>query len=115
MSPSELDALPDYIVANRKSNMKRLVRAAIENELDELEKDVIEEKYFRLLPISEIALLHGVTRAQVYRTLEAACDKLYTSLKYAYFCGFSLLCTPENFEQLIKGERNEYRYSTCKS
>ena len=111
MSPSQLDEMPGYIVSNRNSNMKKLVDMAIENELSELQREVVMERYFSLLSINEIAELHCLSRTQIYRILEAAFDKLYNSLKYAYYCGFSLLCPPENFEEVIKGEKYEYRYS----
>ena len=99
MSCDDVKQLPKYIVSSRKTNFKRLVGMAIENELDKTQQKYVREKFYDNLTVSEIAERNGVSRQSVYRVLEKATKTLSQVLKYAYYCGFSLLKTPECIEQ----------------
>lgn len=102
ISPNEVYELPLYIVTSKKDNMKKLVDSAIRNELNETEGIYVREKFFNNLTVSEISRKYNVSRQSVYRSLKSAGKRLYDVLKYAYFCGFSLLNPPQNFEELLK-------------
>lgn len=102
MTEDDTKALPEYIVSMRRQNFERIMKLAIENELDETEKKYINEKYFLLMSVSDIAQKHSVSRQCVYRVLDRASQKLYDKLKYVYCCGFTLINPPENFEELLK-------------
>lgn len=110
MSPEDVNKLPCYIVYSRKQNFIRLVNTAIDNELDDKESAYIKQKYFDDLSITEMSEINNVSRQSIYRIIERASKKLFTSLKYAYMCGFTLLNPPENFEQLILNINKEEIY-----
>lgn len=101
MSPKESEALPSYIINTKSDNCRRIVKLAIETELNETEQKYISDKFFNLMNVSQISKKYGVSRQSVYRSLQKATDKLYTCLKYVYCCGFTLINPPENFEELI--------------
>lgn len=102
MSQSDLEKLPSYIVSTRKNNFEKVLKIAIENELSDTEKLYINEKYFNQLSVFEISKKYNTNRQSVYRILKRASDKLFTSLKYLYYCGFTLLNPPENLDEIIK-------------
>ncbi len=101
MTASDTKQLPRYIVSGRKSNLRRLVRIAVENELDETAQSYLRDKFFGELTVADIAKKYSVSRQAVYRVLGRAQKRLFDVLKYAYYCGFSLLEPPKNFEEII--------------
>lgn len=104
MDDMHCEAVPKYIVSEKKRNLEKTVKAAIKNELEPLGQEIISEKYFKCLSVTEIAQLHSMSRTAVYRVLEHSRKRLYDCLKYVYICGFSLLCPPKNFDEMLKGE-----------
>ncbi len=107
MSVDDTKNLPKYILNTRKHNLKKIIDLAIENELDGLTGACIKEKYFYGLPVSRIAEKHGLSRYQAYRLIEKGGNELFSALKYAYFCGFSLINPPKNLEDLILKTKTE--------
>ena len=107
MSVDDTKNLPKYILYTRKRNLKKIIDLAIENELDGLTGMCIKERYFSELPVSRIAENHGINRYQAYRLIEKGSKTLFTVLKYAYFCGFSLINPPKNMEDLILMSKTE--------
>lgn len=101
MTASDTKQLPRYIVSSRKGNLRRLVRIAMENELDETAQSYLRDKFFGELTVADIAKKYSVSRQAVYRVLARAQKRLFDVLKYAYYCGFSLLEPPKNFEEII--------------
>ena len=102
MTADDVKELPKYIVNMRQQNFERVMKLAIENELDETEKKYINDKYFLLMRVGDIARKYSVSRQSVYRVLEKASKKLYENLKYVYCCGFTLINPPANLEELLK-------------
>lgn len=102
MTADDVKELPKYIVNMRQQNFERVMKLAIENELDETEKKYINDKYFLLMRVGDIARKYSVSRQSVYRVLERASQKLYEKLKYVYCCGFTLINPPANLEELLK-------------
>lgn len=101
MSASDAKALPAYIVDAKNDNYGRIVKMAIENELNETEQKYISDRFFNLMNVTQISKKYGVSRQSVYRCLQRAADKLFNCLKYAYCCGFTLINPPENFEEIV--------------
>jgi len=107
MSESDTKEIPRYILTTRKNTVKKIFSAAIESELTDFQAELVRERYFDNMRINDISAKHGVSRQQVYKTLKTATDKLYTVLKYAYMCGFSLVDLPKNFDSILKNINGE--------
>lgn len=107
MSEDDTREIPKYILTTRKNTIKRIFFEAVKSELTDFQGELLRERYFENMKITDISEKHGVSRQQVYKTLKAATDKLYSVLKYAYLCGFSLVDLPKNFDQIINNISEE--------
>ncbi len=107
MSEDDTREIPKYILTTRKNTIKRIFSEAVKSELTDFQGELLREKYFENMKITDISEKHGVSRQQVYKTLKAATDKLYSVLKYAYLCGFSLVDLPKSFDQIINNISEE--------
>lgn len=107
MSEDDTREIPKYILTTRKNTIKKIFSEAVKSELTDFQGEILREKYFDNMKINDISAKHGVSRQQVYKTLKAATDKLYSVLKYAYLCGFSLVDLPKNFDQIINNISEE--------
>lgn len=107
MSEDDTREIPKYILTTRKNTIKKIFSEAVKYELTDFQGELLRERYFENLKITDISEKHGVSRQQVYKTLKAATDKLYSVLKYAYLCGFSLVDLPKNFDQIINNISEE--------
>ena len=107
MTEDDTREIPKYILTTRKNTIKKIFSEAVKSELTDFQGEILREKYFDNMKITDISEKHGVSRQQVYKTLKAATDKLYSVLKYAYLCGFSLVDLPKNFDQIINNISEE--------
>lgn len=107
MTEDDTREIPKYILTTRKNTIKKIFSEAVKSELTDFQGELLREKYFDNMKITDISEKHGVSRQQVYKTLKAATDKLYSVLKYAYLCGFSLVDLPKNFDQIINNISEE--------
>lgn len=107
MTEDDTREIPKYILTTRKNTIKKIFSEAVKSELTDFQGELLREKYFENLKITDISEKHGVSRQQVYKTLKTATDKLYSVLKYAYLCGFSLVDLPKNFDQLLNNINEE--------
>lgn len=107
MTEDDTIEIPKYILTTRKNTIKRIFFEAVKSELTDFQGEILRERYFDNMKINDISAKHGVSRQQVYKTLKAATDKLYSVLKYAYLCGFSLVDLPKNFDQIINNINEE--------
>lgn len=107
MSENDTREIPKYILTTRKNTIKKIFSEAVKSELTDFQGELLRERYFENLKITDISEKHDVSRQQVYKTLKAATDKLYSVLKYAYLCGFSLVDLPKNFDQIINNISEE--------
>lgn len=107
MTEDDTREIPKYILTTRKNTIKKIFSEAVKSELTDFQGEILREKYFDNMKINDISAKHGVSRQQVYKTLKASTDKLYSVLKYAYLCGFSLVDLPKNFEQIINNISEE--------
>ena len=108
MTEDDTREIPKYILTTRKNTIKKIFSEAVKSELTDFQGELLRERYFENLKITDISEKHGISRQQVYKTLKAATDKLYSVLKYAYLCGFSLVDLPKNFDQIINNISEEY-------
>ena len=107
MSEDDAKEIPKYILTTRKNTIKKIFSEAVKSELTDFQGEILRERYFENMKITDISEKHGVSRQQVYKTLKAATDKLYSVLKYAYLCGFSLVDLPKSFDQIINNISEE--------
>lgn len=107
MTEDDTREIPKYILTTRKNTIKKIFSEAVKSELTDFQGEILREKYFENMKINDISAKHGVSRQQVYKTLKTATDKLYSVLKYAYLCGFSLVDLPKNFDQIINNISEE--------
>lgn len=107
MSEDDTREIPKYILTTRKNTIKKIFSEAVKSELTDFQGELLRERYFENMKITDISEKHGVSRQQVYKTLKAATDKLYSVLKYAYLCGFSLVDLPKSFDQIINNISEE--------
>ena len=107
MTEDDTREIPKYILTTRKNTIKKIFSEAVKSELTDFQGEILREKYFNNMKINDISAKHGVSRQQVYKTLKTATDKLYSVLKYAYLCGFSLVDLPKNFDQIINNISEE--------
>lgn len=107
MTEDDTREIPKYILTTRKNTIKKIFSEAVKSELTDFQGELLREKYFENMRITDISEKHGISRQQVYKTLKAATDKLYSVLKYAYLCGFSLVDLPKNFDQIINNISEE--------
>lgn len=107
MTEDDTREIPKYILTTRKNTIKKIFSEAVKSELTDFQGEILRDRYFENMKINDISAKHGVSRQQVYKTLKAATDKLYSVLKYAYLCGFSLVDLPKNFDQIINNISEE--------
>ena len=107
MSEDDAKEIPKYILTTRKNTIKRIFSEAVKSELTDFQGELLRERYFENMKITDNSEKHGISRQQVYKTLKAATDKLYSVLKYAYLCGFSLVDLPKSFDQIINNISEE--------
>lgn len=107
MTEDDTREIPKYILTTRKNTIKRIFSEAVKSELTDFQGELLRERYFENMKITDISEKHGVSRQQVYKTLKTATDKLYSVLKYAYLCGFSLVDLPKSFDQIINNINEE--------
>lgn len=74
-----------YAWRKREVDMALLLEKAIENELTENEKMIVEDRWYNSLSLSQIARNRGISPAAVKRTSERALEKLERVLKYVVF------------------------------
>lgn len=107
MTEDDTREIPKYILTTRKNTIKKIFSEAVKSELTDFQGEILRDRYFDNMKINDISAKHGVSRQQVYKTLKAATDKLYSVLKYAYLCGFSLVDLPKNLDQIINNISEE--------
>lgn len=107
MTEDDTREIPKYILTTRKNTIKKIFSEAVKSELTDFQGELLRERYFENMKITDISEKHGISRQQVYKTLKASTDKLYSVLKYAYLCGFSLVDLPKNFDQIINNISEE--------
>ena len=77
------ETVDEYILRQRKNELRQLVRKVIENELSDYDKALVHMKWYKNLSTAEIAQSLGIDRSTVRRHLEKINDTIYEKLKYA--------------------------------
>ena len=81
----ECESPSAYAWRKREVDLSFLLEMAIENELTENEKNVVEDRWYDSLSFSEVARKRGITPAAVMKTSDRALQKLEKVLKYVVF------------------------------
>lgn len=81
----ECETPAEYAWRKRDVDMALLLELAIENELTENEKNIVRDKWYNSLSVSQIARNRGVTLNAVRHTSDRALAKLENALKYVVF------------------------------
>ena len=77
------DTVDDYVLRQRKEELRQLVRKVIQNELSDYDKMLVDLRWYRNLSQNEIAEKLGIDRSTVTRHLEKINNIIYENLKYA--------------------------------
>lgn len=107
MSENDSKEIPRYILTTRKKTLQKILEAAVESELTAVQSEIVRERYFEKMKINDISEKHGFSRQHIHKILKAATDRLYSALKYAYLCGFSLVDLPKDFDSMLKNINGE--------
>lgn len=74
-----------YALRKREVDLALLLEIAIENELTDKEKKVVQERWYNSLSLSDISRNFGVSPSAVKRTSDRALEKLERVLRYVVF------------------------------
>ncbi len=85
---SDKNTVCSFISVSRKNMVSKLLRLAIDNELDEIQKEIIRSLWYDGLNVTKTAEKLGVNKSTVTRQSKKAYDKLRTSLKYVMLYQF---------------------------
>lgn len=87
--------IDDYLLRQRKSDLNKLIKRVIENELDEKDQTLVKLSWYEGMSKDQIAQMLGVSRSSVFRRLEKITEVIYEKLKYAveYRYGSKEFCT----------------------
>ena len=95
-----------FLSLSRKNMVSKLLRLAIDSELDGIQKDIIKMIWYDGLSATKTAEKLGVSKSTVTRQSKKAYDKLRSSLKYVmlyqFECPTDLI---EYFKEAVKIEK----------
>ena len=92
-----------FLSISRRHMLSKLLRMAIDEELDSFQQNALKLTWFDGLSASKAAEILGVNRSTVTRQLNNAYDKLRKSLKYVMLYQFdSANNTIEYYKEAIK-------------
>lgn len=77
------ETVDEFILRQRKKELRQLVRKVIQNELSDFDKTIAHMRWYRNLTQPEIAEALGIDRTTVSRHLEKINETVYEKLKYA--------------------------------
>lgn len=95
-------AAAKYVVRRKEETLKRLVRHALENELNGEERCIAKLLFMEGVSVSQAARTCGITRQRVYTLSEKADSKLRACLQYPFLMDFSLVNPAKPFLQTLK-------------
>ncbi len=88
----QLLSLRKYEEENAQDNREkldqiiRLIKPAMENELNEKQRDMMQKYYFSGMTMQEISDIYGINRSTVSRYLARSRRKLEKVLRYTFLC-----------------------------
>lgn len=88
-----------YLVYNREKKLISVVRAVMQNELNELERNVANGHWCEHIPAEKLARQYELSRSAVYRILENVREKIEGSMKYVLMYDGILL--PKSMEEIL--------------
>lgn len=97
-----------YILFNRKRNVINTVKKVIENELNDIEKNIIFDYFGNNLSADELVKKYKVSRATVYRHINNGKKKIEKLIKYVLLYETNVQeYSVADFFEFIKGESIE--------
>ena len=88
-----------YLVYNRVKKLNSVVKAVMQNELNELEQNVATGHWCDQISVGKLARQYNLSRSSVYRILENVRKKIESSMKYVLMYDGILL--PESMEEIL--------------
>ncbi len=88
-----------YLVYNREKKLISIVRAVMQNELNELERNVAIGHWCESIPADKLARHYNLSRSSLYRILENVRKKIEISMKYVLMYDGILL--PKSMEEIL--------------
>ncbi|MBQ3151427.1 MAG: sigma-70 family RNA polymerase sigma factor [Clostridia bacterium] len=82
-NPSAEEDEDDY--NEKRLRLVRLLKAIIDNELTDTERDTVYKKYFENLSVTDIAADYGINPSSVSRTLSRAEKKIRSYMRYVMY------------------------------
>ena len=79
---NKLEESVKYLMYNRRKKLIDTVRLIMENELNEIERNMAIDYWYNKMSIGDIAEKYHISRSAFYRGLDVIKNKLITSLKY---------------------------------
>ncbi|MGN0571801.1 MAG: sigma factor-like helix-turn-helix DNA-binding protein [Candidatus Fimenecus sp.] len=95
-------AAAKYVVRRKTDTLGRLVRHALENELNEEERYIAKLLFIEGVSVSQAARICGITRQRVYTLSQKADSKLRACLQYPFLMDFSLVNPAKPFLQTLQ-------------
>ena len=94
----KLEETVKYLMYNRRKKLIDIVRLVLENELNEIERNMAVDYWYKKMSIGDIAKKYHISRSTFYRGLDVIKEKLNTSLKYVLLYDESI--TPPSVEEI---------------
>ena len=82
------DSICSFLSVSRRNMVSKLLKKAIEDELDEMQNKIIKLLWYDGVSVTKAAEILGVNKSTVTRQKRKAYDKLRTSLKYVMLYQF---------------------------
>lgn len=105
-----VDSAVKFLVCNKKRKLLEIVKAVMENELDENERSLALDYWDRGMSLRTLAAKHGVGKSSVGRSLENIKAKLKASLKYVLLYDENTL--PQSAEELLNFVKKENSFES---
>lgn len=94
----KLEESVKYLMYNRRKKLIDTVRLIMENELNEIERNMAIDYWYNKMSIGDIAKKYNISRSTFYRGLDVIKEKLNTSLKYVLL--YDEAITPPSVEEI---------------
>ena len=95
-------AAAKYVVQRKTDTLGRLVRHALEKELNDEERCIAKLLFIEGVSVSQAARTCGITRQRVYTLSQKADSKLRAVLQYPFLMDFSLINPAQPFYQTLQ-------------
>lgn len=95
-------AVARFVIQRKTDTLQRLVRHALETELNAEERCIAKLLFMEGVSVSQAARTCGITRQRVYTLSQKADSKLRACLQYPFLMDFSLVNPAKPFHQTLQ-------------